>query len=117
MAKFFGKLGFSISVELDPINEPGVYGDTTIERDYTGEKITTSARWEPSSELNDNFNLNCKFSILLDPFAEQYHSKIKYVEYLGTKWKVTGIVPKYPRIELSVGGIYNGDQSTATQQT
>lgn len=111
MAKFFGKVGFSVTVELDPINEPGVYGDSNIEREYCGDVLQNRASWEQSTEVNDNFNINVRFSLLLDPFAEQYCQKIKYIEYMGGKWKVKSIEIQYPRIILTVGGVYNGEQA------
>jgi hypothetical protein len=30
-----------------------------------------------------------------------------YVEFMGTKWKITNVEVQYPRLILSVGGVYN----------
>lgn len=108
MAKYFGRVGFAISVEEDPENEPGVFSDKTVEKFYSGDTIRQMSRWDNSQQVNDNLNVNCQFSILSDPFAEQNFHSIKYIEYIGALWKVTSIEVQYPRLLLTVGGIYNG---------
>ena len=32
---------------------------------------------------------------------------MKYVTYMGVKWKVENISVQFPRLVLSLGGIYN----------
>ena len=32
---------------------------------------------------------------------------MKYIEFEGTKWKITNVEVRYPRLNLTVGGIYN----------
>jgi hypothetical protein len=36
---------------------------------------------------------------------------MRYVEFMGTKWKITNIEVQYPRLTLSIGGEYNGQQA------
>jgi hypothetical protein len=33
------------------------------------------------------------------------------VEYMGTKWKVSNVEVKYPRLILSLGGVYNENKT------
>lgn len=108
MAKYYGKIGFAMSVELDPENEPGVFVDQVIEREYYGDTVRQSYRFEHSGNVNDNINVNCQFSILSDDFATENCQYIKYIEYMNSKWKVTSVDANYPRLNLTVGGIYNG---------
>lgn len=117
MAKFFGQIGFAVTTEPDPINHPGVFLDDVVERDYFGDIIRNNARWDSASQANDNFNLDCQFSILLDPFAEQNCQKIVYIKHLGERWKVKTINLQYPRLLLTVGGIYNGEQANTASGT
>ena len=35
------------------------------------------------------------------------YSQIRYVEYLGAKWRVTKVEVRHPRLVLSIGGVYN----------
>ena len=34
---------------------------------------------------------------------------MKYVEWMGTRWKVTNVVVQRPRLILTVGEVYNGN--------
>ena len=105
MAKWHGKIGFIKQVE----QQPGVYVNETIERNYCGDLIRNSRGWSNSSEgTNDNLTINNQISIIADSFASGNSSFMKYVEIMGGKWKITNIEINYPRLLLTVGGIYNG---------
>ena len=103
MAKFYGKIGFDVQREI----RPGVWEGET-EKYYRGDVLHTIKRINDANEVNDNINIENKISIVADMFAVNNFSDIKYVEYLGTKWKVSSAEVKYPRIELNLGGVYNG---------
>ena len=105
MAKWFGVIGYATVVETSP----GVYSDGITERNYTGDVTRNSSRWSTSPEsTNDDLDINNQFSILADPFAYQNFHSMKYIEYMGIKWKITTVEVQYPRLLLSVGGKYNG---------
>lgn len=104
MAKWHGKIGFIKQVE----RQPGVYVNKTIERNYYGDLIRNSRGWSNSSEgTNDNLTINNQISIMADSFASGNSSFMKYVEIMGGKWKITNIEINYPRLVLTVGGLYN----------
>lgn len=106
MSKWFGKIGFTLPVREI---EPGVWDSPVEEHEYYGD--VTSNRWkrQSSGEINDNLNLANVLSILADPFAFENHSYVAYVDILGTKWKVTDVELQYPRMILSIGGVWNGN--------
>ena len=105
MAKWYGKIGFIKQVE----KKPGVYTTDTIERNYYGDLIRNSRGWStPSEGTNDNLTLNNQISILADSFASENSSFMKYIEIMGGKWKITNIEINYPRLVLTIGGLYNG---------
>ena len=105
MAKFYGVIGYAESVETSP----GIWMDQITERTYSGDLVRNSSKWTTSSDsTNDNLNINNQISIIADPFAYQNFHSMKYVEFMGTKWKITSVEPQYPRLILSVGGVYNG---------
>lgn len=111
--KYHGKIGYELSVE-DP-EEPGVWRPTFIEKVATGDVLDLSTRWQQDKDSTiDDIVLKKKISILRDPFVEANFSHIRYVEYMGTKWRVESVVPQYPRIELTLGGVYNGKQKRTT---
>lgn len=103
MSKFFGNIGYAINKEI----RPGVWADKIEVRSYYGDVIRDTRQYQTSDSLNDNLNVSNQFSIVADPFAyENFHS-MKYIEYMGAKWKISNIEVKYPRLILTVGGVYN----------
>lgn len=107
MAKFYGKIGYADTVETTP----GVWQEKITERSYSGDFLRMSRRLESSGNLNDNINIANELSIVADPFANQNFHLMRYVEYMGTKWKITSVEVKYPRLILALGGVYNGEQA------
>lgn len=107
MAKWFGKIGYSMTEEV----RPGVWKDNIIvEKDYYGELLrsTSSRRENVSQQINPDIIITNSISILADPFANENFSHIKYAELMGTKWIVSGVEVQYPRLLLTLGGVYNG---------
>ena len=104
MNKFYGKIGYAISKETTP----GVWVEQIVERSYYGDVIRNIRRLQSSENLNDDINVSNEISIVADAFANQNFHSMRYVEYMGTKWKVSSIEVKYPRLILSIGGVYNG---------
>ena len=106
MAKFYGTIGYAVTEEI----RPGVWEPNVTERNYYGELIRNFRKLESSGNLNDNINVANEISIVADPFAYQNFSTIKYVEFMDNFWDVQSIEPQYPRIILSIGGVYNGQR-------
>lgn len=104
MNKFYGKIGYAITKETIP----GVWVEQIVERSYYGDVIRNIRRLQSSENLNDDINVSNEISIVADAFANQNFHSMRYVEYMGTKWKVSSIEVKYPRLILSIGGVYNG---------
>lgn len=106
MAKYYGKVGYASTSETSP----GVWKETITEREYYGELLrgTTSRRENASQQINENLVITNSISILADPFAYDNFSNIKYAELMGTKWIVSSVEIQYPRLLLTLGGVYNG---------
>ena len=104
MAKFYGKVGYAISTET----APGVWVDEIVERNYRGDVLLDQRRWESADQVNDNINIDNKVSILADPYMYENLDTIRYVSLYGTKWKVKTITIVRPRIDIYLGGVYNG---------
>ena len=111
MAKWFGKIGYAITSET----ESGIWEPTIVEKEYYGDLTTDRRKRQNSGEVNDNINLANVISIIADPFAIQNCSYMAYVEVMGTRWKISDIEVQYPRLILTVGGVYNGDSPRATE--
>jgi hypothetical protein len=105
MAKFYGKIGFARLVE----DSPGVWIEDVEERYYYGDVLASTVRYENSGNVNDNLNISNKISILSDSFANENLHSMKYIEFMATKWKINNIEILYPRLVLTIGGVYNGE--------
>lgn len=104
MAKWFGVVGFAETVETSP----DIWEEQIIKRSYYGDLLRNTRRLQASDQLNDNINIANEISIVSDPYANQHFHAIRYVEFAGTKWKVSNVEVLYPRLKLTLGGVYNG---------
>lgn len=101
--KWYGVIGYANTEET----EPGIWEETIIEKQYYGDLDNNRYRRQNNDYKNDDIVLYSDISIIADPFAIENYSKIVYVEINNQKWKVTSVEPKYPRLVLTVGGVYN----------
>lgn len=105
--KYHGKIGYDLTAERP--DEPGVFDPSFIEKVATGDVLNMSTKWkEDRDSSNDDIVLNKQISVMMDPFVSENFSRIRYVEYMGTNWRVESVTPQYPRIILTLGGVYNG---------
>lgn len=108
MAKFYGKIGYSETVDKGY----GVWKEEITERYYEGELINPySRRTTTSDSTNDDLTIDAQISIVADQFAYQKFHSIKYVEFMGAKWTISKVSPQFPRLILTLGGVYNGEQA------
>lgn len=106
MAKFFGKIGYIDTVE----SQPGCWEETAIEREYYGDITRNTSRYRNENQVNDNVVINNILSIVADPYANKNFQHMRYVTWMGTKWGITNVEVQYPRIILTLGGVYNGTE-------
>lgn len=107
MAKFYGAIGYAETEET----APGVWTETITERNYSGDVIRNTRRWQTGDNLNDNLTVNNKISIVADPFAYQNFQAMRYIEWMDALWKITEIDVQRPRIILTIGGVYNNGET------
>ena len=103
MAKFYGPIGYAVTEETTP----GVWEDRISERMYFGELVRNTRRLQTADKLNDNINVANEISIVADPYANQNFHKMRYVEFMGSKWKISNVEVQFPRLILSTSGVYN----------
>lgn len=104
MNRWYGKVGYVETAEV----EPGIWEEQEIERYYYGELTRNSSKFQTSGGVNDDRDVSAEISIIADPYIDLHFNSIRYVEFMGVKWKVNTVEPKYPRLVLSLGGEYNG---------
>lgn len=103
MAKFCGKIGYEVTVET----EQDIYEESIVEYEYYGDVIKNRRRLDSSGSINDDINVSNQISIVADPFANNNFHSMRYVEWMGSKWKITDVEVQYPRLILTIGGLYN----------
>ena len=105
MAKYYGRIGYAETIET----VPGVWEEVITERNYYGDVMRNSRRWETGESLNDNLVVSNSISIVADDYAYAHFAYIRYVEWMGALWKPSSVEVQRPRIILQIGGVYNGD--------
>ena len=56
--------------------------------------------------------INNRISIVADSFIKQNLGAMKYVRWQGENWKITNVEVQYPRLILSIGGIYHAPEDS-----
>ena len=113
--KFYGVVGYCESVEGTGDHE-GIFEDTVTERNYYGDVVQDSKRWDSrDSSALDSLNASASINVLADAYMIEHLAYMKYVCWMGTRWKIISFKPGRPRIMLNLGGVYNGPTPTNTQ--
>lgn len=102
--KYYGSIGYAV----DEVTSPGVHKEKIVEREYYGDvyRLSRNAQ-QAQNQINDNINLSNEISIISDPFAIEHLMDMRYVTWFGSKWKITNATVRFPRITLTIGGLYN----------
>lgn len=106
MAKISGVIGYCETVERE--DAYGVWEPNIIERPYYGDLIKNTRRLQSTDKVNDDINISNEISIVADPYAMTNFHTMRYVQFMGSRWKITNVEVQYPRLILSLGGLYNG---------
>ena len=104
MNKWYGKVGYVETVEV----KPGVWEEQETVRQYYGELVRKSSKFQTSGNVNDDRDISVELSIVADPYSDRHFHAIRYGEFGGVKWEVNSVEPQRPRLILSLGGEYNG---------
>lgn len=109
--KYCGKIGYVETVET----EPGIWEPSVTERYYKGDVIRYGRRWETRQESpNGNININNQISIVSDSYAANHLRFMRYAEFMGCLWTITNVDVDYPRLTLTLGGVYNSGDETGS---
>ena len=107
MAKYYGAVGFKSTTETSP----GIWEELIIEKKYYGDVTRNVLKNSGDNTVNGEINISNELSIVSDGYAlENFYSMI-YAEFMGAKWKIINIEVRYPRLILTIGGLYNGKQA------
>lgn len=109
MAKYYGIIGFATQVET----EPGIWKDAIERRPYKGDVIRNSRRFDAADNINDDFVISNQFSIVSDAYLYSHVPAMRYLEYMGSKFKIASAEIDRPRVTIVVGGVYVSEDSTS----
>ena len=110
--KFYGEVGYYLGSVEEEGEREGNWVEKVVERKYYGDVLRNTRRWDENSEsINDDLKLNNSISIIADGFALENFAMMKYVKWMGARWKITNVEVQRPRLKLTVGGVYNGRTS------
>lgn len=103
--KWYGKVGYIKHVQ----SAPSVWTDEETIREYQGDVYRISNQYSANSDsTNDDFTANHQISIIADPYLCSNCHSIRWVEFMGARWKVKSFEVKPPRLVLTIGGVWNG---------
>lgn len=109
MARFHGQVGYTNTVERE--DETGVWQDDIVEFTYTGDVIRDTRKLDSGDKVNSDVSVANSISILADKYAIDHYFNIRYVRWMNVLWTVTTVEVRYPRLILSLGGVYNATES------
>lgn len=109
MAKFYGEIGYAEQLET----APGVYEDVITERKYYGDVLRISRKLsEIGDKLNGDISIGHTFSIIGDAYAYNHFITMRYIKWGGAYWVVSDVEVVAPRLNLRIGGLYNGPKGS-----
>lgn len=104
MGKFYGDIGFSSTTEVSD----GVWKETVVKKKYYGEVTKISKRFNNDNKVNEDIQIHHQLSIIADSFVFDNFNSIKFVNWMGSNWRVSTIELQRPRLILVLGGgLYN----------
>lgn len=109
--RYSGRIGFKVTAPREPGST--IYVPTVIWKKYKGEVPRMLSKWTPSeSGINDNIDISHTISIVADPFLSHNYRSIFAVEFADDFWDVKSIEIVPPRLRITIGGVYTGDEPT-----
>lgn len=104
MAKYSGKIGFA---EESQETSPGVWEEVIVERRYKFDVTRDQRRLTATDTINEDLAVTNYVSVVMDSFLPHHFHSIRYVEWHGSKWKVTTVEVQAPRLVMTIGALYN----------
>lgn len=111
MTRFYGKVGY-VGEQSETFPGSGIWEDVKMEvRNYRGDVIRDTRDLTQTENVHDDISVGNSISIVADAYAYEHIFNMKYVEWMGSFWKVSGVEVQRPRLILRLGGLYNGPKA------
>ena len=111
--KYSGYVGYAVSEET----APDVCVENIVEKKVYGDVLRNYRKLNYASNVNPNIDISNEFSIIADAYAQNNFFSMRYITWNGAKWRITSAEPRYPRIILQVGGLYNEIETRTESNT
>lgn len=111
MARFYGKVGYVV----DKVTGVDIVEQKPYEKYYKGELVKNRDKPVNGMSTADDVTLSNQISIVADPYALSHFFAIRYVKWMGSPWTVTEVEVAYPRLILTMGGMYHGETEDEAQ--
>lgn len=103
--RYSGYIGFSETYE----KEDGIWDERIVEQPYYGDVVSARRNDNENAKVNDDMTMSNKFSIVADSYLYSFAGRMRYITFMGEKWKITSVeYASKPRVTISVGGVYHG---------
>lgn len=103
MAKVYITIGYAETLE----SRPGIWEEVITEHDYYGDMIKSFIKYTSSDKVNDDVGIYNDISIIADTYAFKKMHLMKYAKIGEIKWKISNVEIAYPRLKITLGGVYN----------
>lgn len=104
--KYYGYIGFLSTEDTGD----GVWTPRIKRKLYSGDILRMARNKDSGEHINDGLRITTMVSLYIDPWFEENLSQIRYIEYMNAKWDVSYVDIQYPRINITLGGLYHGDE-------
>ena len=104
--RYNGRLGFAITEET----APGVWENIISEKAAKGDILMNNIQYNAQSQLNDEITISNQISIMASSYVLKNWEHIVYATYMRQKWRVSNVKLAFPRIILTLGGVYSEQQ-------
>lgn len=103
MPKCSGVIGYALAGET----QPGVWTEGITEKRYIGDIIKDNRRIVDQGEINGSINISNNISVISNRFMLDNMAYMRYLTFNNSKWKISSVEIKPPRIIITLGGLYN----------
>lgn len=108
MAKYHGFIGFAGE---QTETSPGIWNEKITEHEYAGDLLSFNRRNQGSGKVNDDMVVSNKISIIADAYLNENIYAVRYVTFMGGKWKIESVEVEYPRMIFTLGGLWHGSEN------
>lgn len=102
--RFWGPIGINRGLKT---MSPGVVKQDIEEVYISGNMNLSRVSW-PNAGLRDGVRANHVLSVVTPEDSDVDFTEVVYICWQGRKWSVAAIEFKRPRVDLHLGGLYNG---------